>query len=69
VDIVGRGIQAELRYSGGHLSALVADYNVKFIDAAHGDSALIFSNRRCKPLIKDTSNSRLAEWKACCLPL
>src|SRR5262245_57338630 len=30
--------------------------------------ALIFSNQRCKPLIKDTSISRLAEWKAYCLP-
>src|SRR5262249_37191016 len=66
VDVFGRGIQAELRYSGGHLSALVADHDVKFIDEAHGDSALIFSNQRGKPLIKDMSNSRLAEWKACC---
>jgi hypothetical protein len=64
VEVFGRGIPTELRYSGGHLSALVADYDVKFIDAAYGDGALIFSNRRCKPLIKDTSNSRLAEWKA-----
>jgi hypothetical protein len=56
VDVVGRRIQAELRYSGGHLSALVADHDIKFIDTVHGDSALIFSNQNCKPFIKDTSN-------------
>src|SRR5262249_38257004 len=68
VDVVGRGIQAELRYSGGHLSALVADYDVQFIDAGHCDSGLIVLNQRFKTFVKNKSKSCLAEWKAYCFP-
>src|SRR5262249_56491390 len=37
VDVVGLHVQTELRYPGDHLSTLVANDDVKFIDTAHRD--------------------------------
>src|SRR5262249_9895269 len=37
VDVVGRRVEAQLRYPGNHLSALVANDDVKLIDATHRD--------------------------------